>query len=200
MILQVFQTPVNVGAAAPTVHNPMIRSHKEKPKKSPKNAIYVAAVQSKIGPLFAAATNLGICFVSFHRIREGMRAIRKRHPESHVHSNHPALIRTLKQMIFSLNSRQPQPKFTLHLDGTPFQRAVWKALMKIPAGKTCSYAEIARRIKRLDAVRAVGGACAQNKIALLIPCHRVVQSNGHPGGYAWGLEMKKNLLELEQKK
>lgn len=85
----------------------------------------------------------------------------------------------------------------LDLRGTEFQQRVWQALREIPAGSTASYTDIARRIGRPTAVRAVGHACAVNNLALAIPCHRAVRSDGSLAGYRWGLERKRILLERE---
>jgi AraC family transcriptional regulator, regulatory protein of adaptative response / methylated-DNA-[protein]-cysteine methyltransferase len=94
----------------------------------------------------------------------------------------------------------PQSGLDLPLDirGTAFQRRVWQALREIPPGETASYSEVARRIGSPKAVRAVAHACASNKIAVAIPCHRVVRSNGDLSGYRWGIERKRKLLEREQ--
>jgi AraC family transcriptional regulator of adaptative response/methylated-DNA-[protein]-cysteine methyltransferase len=85
----------------------------------------------------------------------------------------------------------------LDIRGTAFQERVWKALQEIPAGKTASYADIAARIGLPKAVRAVAGACAANNLAVAIPCHRVVRSDGSLSGYAWGVERKRKLLQVE---
>jgi AraC family transcriptional regulator of adaptative response/methylated-DNA-[protein]-cysteine methyltransferase len=85
----------------------------------------------------------------------------------------------------------------LDVRGTVFQRKVWQALRKIPAGKTLSYADVARRIGAPKAVRAVAGACAANHIAVAIPCHRVIRNDGGVSGYRWGVERKRALLERE---
>jgi methylated-DNA-[protein]-cysteine S-methyltransferase len=86
----------------------------------------------------------------------------------------------------------------LDLDGTPFERRVWDAVRAIPYGETASYAEIARRIGRPGACRAVGRANGRNPVAVIVPCHRVVGSDGSLTGYAGGIEMKRALLELER--
>ena len=93
----------------------------------------------------------------------------------------------------------PKLRLDLPLDvrGTPFQRRVWQALCDIPAGATASYAEIAREIGSPGSVRAVAGACAANPIAVAIPCHRVVRSDGNLSGYRWGIERKRALLDRE---
>lgn len=91
-------------------------------------------------------------------------------------------------------------KFTVPLDlqGTPFQVKVWKELLKIPFGKTCSYKDIAVKIKNPKAVRAVGGANGKNPVCIVVPCHRVIAADGTLGGYSGGLHIKKKLLALEK--
>ncbi len=86
----------------------------------------------------------------------------------------------------------------LAIGGTPFQKKVWAALREIPAGATVSYAEIARRIGAPSALRAVAGACAANVLAIAVPCHRVLRSDGTLSGYRWGLERKRILIEREK--
>ena len=95
--------------------------------------------------------------------------------------------------------QHPEHVFSLPLraDGTPFQQRVWQALRDIPSGHTVSYRELAARIGAPRAVRAVASACAANPLAVVIPCHRVVRSNGELAGYAWGIERKRALLAQE---
>ena len=90
-------------------------------------------------------------------------------------------------------------RLPLDIRGTVFQRRVWDELRRIPRGETRTYQEIARAIGAPDAVRAVGSACGANPVALVVPCHRAVRTDGGLGGYAWGLRRKKKLLELEKK-
>ena len=106
-----------------------------------------------------------------------------------------AAVQTAEQAV-----EEPWRKFDLPLDirGTEFQRRVWRELREIPAGTTTSYTEIARRIGEPKALRAVAGACAANVLAIAIPCHRVVRSNGSLSGYRWGMERKRKLIEREQ--
>ncbi|MFC0704154.1 methylated-DNA--[protein]-cysteine S-methyltransferase [Marinobacter persicus] len=89
------------------------------------------------------------------------------------------------------------PTLTLDLQGTSFQQEVWQAIREIPPGQTRTYTELARQLNKPKATRAVANACGANTIAVLIPCHRVVRSDGTPGGYRWGLARKKALLERE---
>ncbi|MBE1237959.1 methylated-DNA--[protein]-cysteine S-methyltransferase [Phaeovibrio sulfidiphilus] len=86
----------------------------------------------------------------------------------------------------------------LDLRGTDFQKTVWAALQTIPAGETRTYGEIAALIGRPRSARAVGQACGANPVSIIVPCHRVVGAGGHPGGYGWGLERKRRLLDLER--
>jgi AraC family transcriptional regulator of adaptative response/methylated-DNA-[protein]-cysteine methyltransferase len=92
------------------------------------------------------------------------------------------------------------PDLPLDIRGTAFQERVWQALRRIPAGETQSYAAIAKAIGRPSSHRAVANACGANRIAVAIPCHRVVASDGGVGGYAWGVERKKTLLAKEARK
>lgn len=103
----------------------------------------------------------------------------------------------LAQVIAFIDS--PQSAFDLPLDirGTEFQKKVWNALRKIPAGKTSTYSELAIAIDLPASVRAVASACAANKLAVVIPCHRVIQKNGSLAGYRWGVERKRALLQRE---
>jgi methylated-DNA-[protein]-cysteine S-methyltransferase len=95
--------------------------------------------------------------------------------------------------------QQQRHTFNLPLEppGTPFQQAVWQSLLEIPFGKTCSYGEIARKIDRPEAVRAVGAAIGRNPISIVIPCHRVIAANGSLTGFAGGLHRKQTLLDIE---
>jgi O-6-methylguanine DNA methyltransferase len=92
-----------------------------------------------------------------------------------------------------------QDELNLCLDGTQFQKQVWQALLTIPAGQTTTYQEIANQINKSKAVRAVGSAIGSNPVSWLIPCHRVIRSDGGLGGYLWGLKKKQQLLDYERK-
>ena len=86
----------------------------------------------------------------------------------------------------------------LMLDGTPFQIQVWKLLLTVPRGETWTYQELANHLGRPSATRAVANACGANKIAYFIPCHRIIRSDGGLGGYRWGIELKRRLLDVEK--
>ncbi len=99
-------------------------------------------------------------------------------------------------------AENPMQTFSASLDiqGTAFQKSVWNALRNIPAGTTASYLDIAKKIGKPKAVRAVAQACGANHISIAIPCHRVVRSDGALSGYRWGVERKKELLEREKRR
>lgn len=98
-----------------------------------------------------------------------------------------------------IGGRSAMPQLPLDLRGTEFQRTVWMALTEIPAGSTVTYSELARAIGRPTAQRAVASACGANHVSVLVPCHRVVRTDGDLGGYKWGVERKKRLLEEERR-
>jgi methylated-DNA-[protein]-cysteine S-methyltransferase len=104
----------------------------------------------------------------------------------------------LEQLKEYFDGSRTQFQITLNLQGTPFQRHVWKALQRIPYGQTVSYGEIAKQVARPKASRAVGAANGQNPVSIIVPCHRVIGSNGKLVGYGGGLPIKTALLALEQ--
>ncbi len=135
-----------------------------------------------------------ICRVDFARGRKPeviLKEWQKAWPKTEFTKDEIATATVLKKV--SGNGAWPEIVIT----GTPFQQSVWKAMMKIPAGKALSYAEVAKKIGNPKAVRAVGTACGANPVALLVPCHRIIGSNGGLGGFGGGLPMKRMLLEAE---
>jgi len=106
-------------------------------------------------------------------------------------------VSSFAKKIFTKSKAKKSIPFVIH--GTPFQMNVWKAMMSIPFGKTKSYKEVAKAIGSPNAVRAVGSACGKNPIGMLIPCHRVLASDGSLGGFGWGLKRKQEMLDWEQK-
>jgi AraC family transcriptional regulator of adaptative response/methylated-DNA-[protein]-cysteine methyltransferase len=150
-------------------------------------SIHVACVESPLGPLVAGATDHGICFLEFADRGEGIA------PGEHEHLGR---LKTELAEYFAGSRRE----FGVPLDaqGTPFQRMVWDELRKIPYGETRSYEAMARNIGKPRAVRAIGHANGLNRIAILIPCHRVVNKSGALGGYGGGLWRKQFLLNLER--
>jgi methylated-DNA-[protein]-cysteine S-methyltransferase len=109
------------------------------------------------------------------------------------------LSRAVQEIQEYLNGERKKFELPLDIDGTPFQKKVWNELVKIPYGETCSYKGLALKIEHAAAVRAVGTANGRNPLSIVIPCHRVIASDGSLGGYAGGLEIKSRLLDLESK-
>lgn len=112
---------------------------------------------------------------------------------------HPFLEAAFKSLQDLFSGKKVQGEFPLDLRGTPFQLRVWEALRGIHCGETTTYAEIACRIGCPKSCRAVGNAVGANPIAVFVPCHRVVRSDGMPGGYRWGVRRKKALLDIEHR-
>ena len=115
-----------------------------------------------------------------------------------LHRDDPAMRRYIEPLLASLSGEKTTIDLPLDVRATAFQQKVWETLQRIPRGETRSYTEIAREIGDPKAVRAVARACASNPVALAVPCHRVVRSDGDLAGYRWGVERKKKLLEAEQ--
>jgi methylated-DNA-[protein]-cysteine S-methyltransferase len=149
-------------------------------------------IDSPIGPLFLTGDEQGLKTITFQRERK------KVTPEADWKEDH----RFFKDVIDQLDAyfRGKLKKFNLKLDprGTPFQLSVLKALQKVPYGKTVSYGELARRVGNPKASRAVGGANARNPLPIVIPCHRVIGSDGSLTGFGGGLDVKQALLDLEK--
>jgi len=153
-----------------------------------------ATAQTDLGTMLVAATARGICRLSFD---EGEAELRDRFPHAAVEPGGAALDALVAQAVAAVNAPEKPHDLPLDVRGTAFQEAVWRELMRIPAGESLSYAALAARAGRPRAVRAAGTACGSNNIAVLIPCHRARRGDGTPGGYAYGLERKARLLERE---
>lgn len=164
--------------------------------------ITIMQLQSPLGTLVAGTTDQGICLLEFadrHRLEEQSRRLRRHFDAEPVPGKHPLLAR-LEGELDSYFAGELR-KFTVPLEapGTPFQREIWEYLAGIPYGETRSYDGVARDIGRAGAQRAVGRANGDNRIAIVIPCHRVIRSDGSLSGYGGGLWRKRWLLELERK-
>ena len=147
-----------------------------------------------LGPMLVAATERGICRVAFEA---DDRVLREHFPNATIEQGGAALEALLADAVAFV--AEPGRAMTLPLDvrGTAFQQAVWRELSRIPPGETLSYAALAARAGNPNAVRAAGSACGANPVALLIPCHRARRTDGSLGGYAYGLPIKRELLERE---
>ena len=160
--------------------------------------IRFAIGECTLGAILVAATERGVCAILLGDDPEALaHDLEQRFPHARLIGADPAFEQRVAQVVGLVE--QPRLAGTLPLDirGTAFQQRVWKALSQIPAGETASYREIAERIGAPRAMRAVAQACAANPVAVAIPCHRVVRTNGDLSGYRWGVERKRALLERE---
>ncbi len=161
-------------------------------------AIRFAIGDCSLGAVLVAASNKGICAILMDDDPEALiRDLQDRFPRAKF-TGGDADFETLVAQVVGL-IEAPEIGFDLPLDvrGTAFQQRVWQALREIPVGTTVTYADIARKIGAPKAVRAVAGACAANALAVVIPCHRVVRSDGALSGYRWGIVRKRALIDRE---
>ncbi len=160
-----------------------------------------AVVQSYIGWVLVAWTEKGVCAVTLGDTPEELKADLYRRFSKAKFMDPDADFKDILAKVLAIIEAPDSRSFELPLDiqGTAFQRSVWDALQKIAPGSTASYAEIATRIGKPSAARAVARACASNPVAVVIPCHRVVRRDGKLGGYRWGIERKRRLLSKENK-
>jgi AraC family transcriptional regulator of adaptative response/methylated-DNA-[protein]-cysteine methyltransferase len=162
--------------------------------------IRFAIGKSSLGLLLIAASAKGVCAIFFGDDADGLvRDLEKQFPRARLVGDDPAFEELASKVIGFVEDPRRDLDLPLDIRGTAFQRRVWEALRRIPLGATATYAEIAQAIGAPKAVRAVGRACGSNPIALVIPCHRVVGSNGSLTGYRGGIERKRALLAKEAK-
>jgi AraC family transcriptional regulator of adaptative response/methylated-DNA-[protein]-cysteine methyltransferase len=160
--------------------------------------ILFAVGQSSLGAILAASSEKGVVAIMMGDDPDALvRALQDRFPRARLIAGDADYERLVARVVGLIESPGIGLDLPLDVRGTAFQQRVWQALRAIPPGKTASYAEIARAIGAPKAVRAVAGACAANPVAVAIPCHRVVRSDGDASGYAWGVERKQALLERE---
>lgn len=153
-----------------------------------------------LGLVLVAKTEKGICCIELDDSSELLKeALQQRFPNATVSENYQALEAIIANIAKRIeNSHECSTIPEIDMQGTPFQLAVWNELRKIPTGTTVTYTDIASRLNNPQAVRAVASAIASNKIAVLVPCHRVVRKGGEISGYRWGVERKRKLLQCER--
>ncbi len=156
--------------------------------------IHYTVTQTSLGKMLVGATDKGVCRLSFEEDRE---ELERRFPNASLVEGGAAFEELLAQVIEAVEKPGNAPHIPLDVQGTAFQEAVWQELRKIPSGETRSYAQIAAAAGNPKAVRAAGTANGANNVAVLIPCHRVVRTDGSLGGYAYGLDIKRELLKRE---
>lgn len=166
-------------------------------------SISYVSTESPVGLMMVGATNRGLCFVQFGEShRELLEMLRNEYPAATLEPMKRPYPRqfALWMEALSRHLRGDLPHLDLPIDvrATAFQFKVWRYLQSVPYGEVQSYAEVARAIGRPGATRAIARACASNRLAIVIPCHRVIRSNGELGGYRWGLERKRVLIDRER--
>jgi len=153
-----------------------------------------------LGRVLVAATERGISAVYLgERDSDLAAALRKEYPHSEIRCGSGERAKWVRSIVRHLAGSNPRLDLPTDVVATAFQRRVWEALRSIPLGETRTYSEVARSIGKPSAVRAVARACATNPAAIVVPCHRVVRTDGTLGGYRWGLERKQSLIEQERK-
>jgi len=163
--------------------------------------IRFALQRTALGVVLIASTPKGVCEID---LGENATALRERlkhnFPHADLREEKSSVSPYMRRMLEYLAAPHQGLALPLDVRGTAFQQRVWTALQRIPVGETITYQDLARQIGAPTAIRAVAGACAANKLALAVPCHRVVRTDGGLGGYRWGLPRKRRLLDLEGRK
>ncbi len=166
------------------------------------DCVQVAWVESPVGPLLLGATEKGVALLEFtdrRALESQLDILRKRLKRALVPGTNERVEEARRQLADYFAGRRQQFDLPLDAPGTPFELAVWGELLRIPYGETRSYEDLAKRVGRPGGSRAVGQANGRNRVAIVIPCHRVVNKDGELGGYGGGLWRKRFLLDLEQR-
>lgn len=149
--------------------------------------------QTPYGLSLIAATKQGICYIGFGKKEPMLADFKKRFTGANLQEQKTEL----HALALSCINNNQTSEIPLHVCGTGFQIAVWNALLQIPIGKLSTYKEIASAVSKPKAVRAVGSAIGDNPVSYIIPCHRVIRTDGGLGGYFWGLDIKKQMIAAE---
>jgi AraC family transcriptional regulator of adaptative response/methylated-DNA-[protein]-cysteine methyltransferase len=158
-----------------------------------------SVAESPLGRLLLAATGRGVCRVMIGDDDEAMeKELRQEYPHAEIRRNDRILTAQVRALLAYLRGQSPHPELPLDVRATAFQWRVWRQLRAIPCGETRTYQQVAKEIGAPTATRAVARACATNPVALLIPCHRVIRTDGSMGGYRWGIPRKEQLLADEK--
>jgi AraC family transcriptional regulator, regulatory protein of adaptative response / methylated-DNA-[protein]-cysteine methyltransferase len=153
-----------------------------------------AAAETDLGTMLVAATEKGICRLSFDEDEDELRQC---FPNAEIEPGGAAMADLVRRTVAAVNAPERPHDLPLDVRGTAFQEAVWRELTRIPPGESLSYAALAAKAGKPGAARAAGTACGANNVAVLIPCHRARRGDGSPGGYAYGLERKAKLVDRE---
>lgn len=170
------------------------------PVRAKRTSIRFSIKQSSLGPTLIAATDAGVCSILFGDDADRLaQELQRRFPRSALIEGDDQFNQIVSMVIDFIERPSSTQTFPVDVRGTVFQKSVWEALSRIPFGKTVSYSDIAKQIGHPKAVRAVAQACGANNIAVAIPCHRVVRTDGALAGYRWGVARKAVLLERERR-
>ena len=167
------------------------------PMTAPPDVLHVARADSPFGRILLAASETGLSHIWLDEDGQAMTRMREEVSKNKMAARLVEQASPHHEAALSAFTAHPQP-LSLHLKGTPFQLAVWRALLDIPFGRVSSYKEVAAKIGKPKANRAVGSAVGKNPVFFIIPCHRVLAHGGGLGGYFWGLAVKSKLLDWEQ--
>ena len=163
-----------------------------------KKIINYTIKDSILGSVLIAKSDTGVCAILMDEKPAALiHDLKRRFPDAAISRNDKALSRLAGRVVKFIKNPKTGLDVQLDFSGSNFQKRVWNVLRKIAVGKTASYSEIAGKLNRPDAARAVATACAANAHAVIIPCHRVVRSDGKLSGYRWGIERKQSLLKIE---
>jgi len=178
----------SLAAMAPTIYRPAVAL----------KAIRFAIDECSLGSILVARSELGLCAILLGDDPEALVGdLHERFPRAELSRGDTELETMVAKVVEFIEGPGTGLDLPLDVGGTPFQHRVWQALRELPAGRTTTYSEIASRIGAPTAVRAVAGACAANPLAVAIPCHRVLRTDGSLSGYRWGVERKRALLQRE---
>lgn len=162
--------------------------------------IRFAFARSSLGHVLIATTAKGVCSIDFGDHSSSLLTrLKERFPDAVFEKSDARTEKILQRLVHQVENPRKAARLPLDIQGTAFQQRVWAALTQIPVGETRSYAELAQHLGMPNSARAIGQACAANVLAVAIPCHRVVRTNGDLSGYRWGVSRKQTLLTREQR-
>jgi AraC family transcriptional regulator of adaptative response/methylated-DNA-[protein]-cysteine methyltransferase len=162
-------------------------------------AVAFTIVDSSLGRLLVAGTEKGLCSVKLGDRDDLLESdLRGEYPSAEIRREQGAFSTWVRTLVAHLDGRAPKLDLPVDVQATAFQWKVWRRLQSIPYGETRAYSQVAKDLGVPSATRAVARACATNRVCLVIPCHRVVQKGGGLGGYRWGIERKRKLLQKEK--
>jgi O-6-methylguanine DNA methyltransferase len=162
------------------------------------NEIMFSIATSGLGEILVARSANGVCAILIGSDRDELEGdLARRFPGSRLIASEISLRNDVEEIIRFTENPTKVPNITLDMRGTAFQKRVWEALRTIPSGTTISYTQLAALLNEPNSARAVASACAANAIALAVPCHRIVRGDGELSGYRWGVERKRQLINIE---